>query len=126
MAQKTDDASGATAENICESTPLTLRLFLHSVKINVYMSKCVYILCECVLRSELCSTLRYIGKPEKFPSLWGGNLEKRAQVPTELQGTDHTPLESTLCPHLPVITLTTPLETQHSPPHCKYTKLISI
>lgn len=46
---------------------------------------CVYgvCVCMCVLESphlggELDSTLRYIGKPEKFPPQRGGNIEKSA------------------------------------------------
>ncbi len=64
------------------------QVLTHNVQ---YVIKYVCILSMCVEESadrsgELYSTERHIGKPEKFPSQGGGNLEKRAWVPPELTG----------------------------------------
>lgn len=77
-----------------------------------YVTKCVYIVCICVWGSqqacgELYSTLRYIGKPEKFPFQRGGNIEKRGQVSSE-QKTDRMLLQSTPSLRLPVTAITPP------------------
>lgn len=70
---------------------------------------------------ELYSTLRYIGKPEKFPFQRGGNIEKRGQVSSE-QNTDRMLQQSTPSPHLPV-TAVTPPGSARSPDHCEYNLL---
>lgn len=93
----------------------------------VYVSRmCVSVCGSQRARGELYSTLRYIGKPEKFPSGvgWGVGVRglKREHRFAVNRKTDHMLLQSRPSAHLPVSSVTVTL-----PPRfvaCEYTALL--
>lgn len=102
---------------------VVITVSLYPTMLGMWVSMCIYCVCVCwrVSRRVVSCTAHWVtlGNLRNFHLRGGGNLEKRAQVPSE-QETDHTLLESTLSPHLPVISVTL-LRLRRSPVPCEYT-----